>query len=106
MLDAGCIRHLHDRHGVTVLVTTGTSAGKSFNGTVEIAEDIVFNGATGAEDRRSKRILRFQYSAGVPSLESQDIVSIDGKKWNAVRNMGSDYLEANYELKEIAKEDA
>lgn len=102
-LDAGCVTHIGAVHGLSIKILDGPDAGKTFwANVVETEQDIVLNSDL-SEDRRAKRIIRFQDSKGVPNILNQGKVEIDGKQWTAVRNPGDGYLTTDFELKQIVQ---
>ena len=103
MLAAGCVPQLDAIHGEPILIETGADAGKTFIGVVETEQDLVVNGEV-VEDRRPRRIVRFNNSS-VPNLNPLDTVKLaDGSRWTAVINPGDKYLTTDFELRDIDTE--
>jgi len=103
MLDSGCVTHIGAVHGINVKILTGPDAGKIFlANTVETVQDIVMTSDLGS-DTRAKRVIRFQDSRGLPQINSQATIEIDGQRWTAVLNPGDGYLTTDFELKQIVE---
>ncbi len=100
LLAGGCVKLIEALHGETITVLSGVYAGQSFVGVKEVESDINLETDLGI-DPRGKRVVRFRELAA-PLLASQDVVQTDdGKKWNAVRMPGNNYLTIDFELKEF-----
>jgi hypothetical protein len=102
MLDLGCARQIEAAHGEVVTIMSGADAGKTFIAVRETEDDLTVNMETGGTDPRSRRVLRFRTSGGVPRLSSQDVIkTASGDLWRAIRAPRSGYLTADFELIEI-----
>lgn len=106
MLDLGCVAHVDGIHGEQIAILSGSrDAGKAFTVVRETETDVVLTSDLG-EDRRSKRIIRFRDSKGIPEILSQTILQTeDGKQWRAVRNPLDGYLTTDFELIEQTAKD-
>jgi len=104
LLAAGCVRQLERIHGEPVKILSGSDAGKTFVGIVEVEADALLPTELG-EDSRGRRMLRFRNGAA-PAIASQGQVQTDdGKRWAAVRQTFGGHLTTDFELKEISPRD-
>lgn len=99
LLAAGCVRHIGALHGERVQVLSGPDAGRFFQANIleNETDSVVIEG-----DPRGRRMIRFDPGAAPAATSQFEIKTVDGKKWNCLRQDFGSYLTTDYELQEIA----